>query len=206
MSEVETGRTEHEWRLFPGAAPPNPVLVGWQALLELPAHAIDGLWPLVERALLNPDDPENRNLVVLFCQQVTAEPVQVLAAVRSCDYLLRQAAAINVSAEDFAADLAALSGDNSAGLDLLTARYEDTRDALRQVILEDTLADHGNVLVGLDWRVDRVELSHRGASIDTPVMFLSLNYRDGEEIKRLPLQLTPRAFSSLREFCERFTE
>jgi hypothetical protein len=145
---------------------------------------------------------EAKTLVELFSERFGLNPVQVVAAVRSCDYLLRQSAAMNLSAAELRRDLETLSGPHRAGVDLLLSRYDVVSERLRRRILEETLADHGNVLIGFDWRVEHVTASNRGTSLATAVTHLSLRYRDGAEVRRLSLQLTPETLRSLRQFCE----
>lgn len=171
----------------------------------MPAKAVEQLWPLVEFALREPESPnEAKTLLELFSEQFEVNPIQVLAAVRSCDYLLRQAAAMNLSAAEFRGDLEILSGAEHPAVELLMRRYDGAWEKLRQRIFEETLADHGSVLVAFDWRVERVSASNRGTALDTAVMHLSLRYRDGGELKRLSLQVTPQALRTLRQFCDEF--
>lgn len=193
-------------KCFDGNQPPAEILAGWKALLAMPRKVVDSFWPLVEAALRDPDNPQNKTLIEIFCQQHGLNPVPLVAAIRACDFLLRQASAMNLSDADFRGDLERLSAGDPVGTDLLMSRFGEVRQQLRLAILEDTLADHGNVLVGLEWRVDQVQVSHRGAGLDTPVMFLSLRYRAEDEVKRLSLQLTPDAFHQLKSFCDEFAE
>ncbi len=192
------------WSCFPGGAPPESVLRGWRALLGLPRAAQQNLWHLLDAALQDPTNPDNRQLVEAYAQRFEANVAHVVAAVQACDFLLRQGAAMGVPLAGFRSDLEALSADDPVGVELLTARYEAVREMLRGRMLEDVLADHGNVLTGFDWRVDRLHATSRGELEGTPVLLLKLRYRRGNEEQELALQLPPEAVSTLGAFCSQF--
>jgi hypothetical protein len=193
------------WSCFPGGAPPEPVLAGWRMLLGLPPTALRNLWSLLGPALEDPSRPELRQLVEGYAQRYDASAASVLGAVRACDFLLRQAASLNLDEAALRGDLERLSGGHPSGLELLLPRYREVRDQLRARLLENTLADHGNVLVAFDWRLDRVSLSNHGQLEDVPVVFLNLKYRAGNEQKQLSLQLPPSAIATLKQFWNQFS-
>lgn len=186
---------------FGDVSPPAAIVEGIEQLDALPEGAVRQLWPLIEASLQTQDASGNTELLRWFCERLTLDPALIMIVVRCFDALLRQGAALGLSGEAFQEDLEALCAGNAAPVELLLPRYPATRDWLRQRIVEDTLADHGKVLVALDWRLDQVHASHRGTSINTPVAFLRLNYREGEERRRISLQLTPDAVRSLRNVC-----
>ena len=192
------------WHCFPDGTPPEQVVVGWRMLLQLPPAALRNLWHLLTLALEQPENPDSRQLIEGYAQRYDANAGNVLGAVRACDFLLRQGASLNLDEAAFRADLVALSGGSPAGVDLILPRYVDVRQRLRERLLEDTLADHGNVLVGFDWRVDAVHLSNHGQMDDTTVVLLNLRYRSGNEQKNLAVQLPPRALASLKAFWSQF--
>jgi hypothetical protein len=192
------------WHCFPDGRPPEGVVVGWRMLLGLPPAALRSLWQLIGAALEHPDNPENRQLIEAYSQRYEANAANILGAVRACDFLLRQAATLNLEEAAFRADLVALSGGSPAGLELLLPRFVEVKQKLRERLLEDTLADHGNVLVAFDWRVDRVSVSSHGQMDDATVVYLNLRYRSGEERKQLALQLAPAALASLKAFWNQF--
>lgn len=189
---------------FPNGVPPEGVLAGLRALRGLPRGAQQNLWHLIEPELDESDPAEQRQRYELYAHRFEANLSHVLAAARTCAYLLRRAAEMNLSKAAFASDLERISGSDRAALELLEPRFESIRDALRIRLLEDTLADHGNVLVDFDWRIDEVRVSNHGEMLGIPVVFMNLKYRHGTEQKQLPLQLTPSAIASLKEFWTRF--
>jgi hypothetical protein len=192
------------WHCFPDGTPPEQVVVGWRMLLGLPPAALRNLWNLLAVALDQPVNPESRQLIESYAQRYDANAANVLGAVRACDFLLRQAASLNVEEAGFRSDLVALSGGSPAGIELILPRYEEIRQRLRERLLEDTLADHGNVLVGFDWRVDAVHMSNHGQMDDATVVLLNLRYRSGDEQKHLALQLPPRTVALLKSFWNQF--
>lgn len=186
---------------FGGAPAPAPVLEGMEHMTALPKHAVGQLWPLIEASLQTSDASGNTDLLRWFCERQTLDPTLVMMAVRCLDLLLRQAAALDLSREAFQEDMEVLWAGNTAPAELLLPKYTAVRNWLRQRIIEDTLADHGKVLVTLDWRLDQVHASHRGGSINTPVAFLRLHYREGEEQQQISLQVTPDTVRNLRNVC-----
>ncbi|MEA2700647.1 MAG: hypothetical protein QOI66_4918 [Myxococcales bacterium] len=198
------GGGQSVWHCFPDGVPVERVVVGWRMLLGLPPAALRNLWSLIGAALAEPENPENRQLIEAYAQRYDANAGNILGAVRACDFLLRQGAALNLDEASFRGDLIALSGGAPAGIELIMPRYVEVQQQLRGRMLEDTLADHGNVLLGFDWRVDKVQLSNHGQMDETTVVSLNLRYRSGDKHKRLALQLPPAAMASLKQFWNQF--
>ncbi len=86
--------------------------------------------------------------------------------------------------------------------DILLAGYDAARAQVRRELMRGALLDHGNVLEGVDWRVDHVTTSSRGGVLREPVGVLTLRYRAGGKAERLTLQLVPEALRELHEACE----
>jgi hypothetical protein len=199
-----TQQNGYEWQCFSPDNLPDGVVAGWRMLLGLPRGAQTNLWYLLRPGLTEPEASDQRQLVETYAMRFEANPAHVLGAMRACQYVLREAAARKLEQAPLFSDLHALSGGNAAGVELLAPHYLSVRDELRLALLERTLADHGNVLVGFDWRVDHVNASNHGEFEDVPVVLLNLIYRHGEESKKFALQLTPSAIVSLQTFLERF--
>jgi hypothetical protein len=192
-------------RLFPEAGPPELIVVGWRQFLGLPGSAKQNIWALLEQALEHPDHPDNPKHLQAYAERFQANVSNVLGAVRACDWVLRQAAAAQVPEEAFREDLLALSPEDPSGVEVMLSRYAATQNWLRAKILEDTLADHGNVLTGFDWRIDRVDVSGRGNLGGTGVVYLRLQYRNADGEHGLSVQVTAEMMDMLRGFCERVT-
>lgn len=196
--------TQPTWHCFPEDGPPEGVIAGMRMLLRLPRGAQSNLWHLISVGLEEPETPEHRQFAESYAMRFEANPAQLVGAVRACQFLLRQAAARKVELTEFLGDVQTLSGSDRAALELLAPHYLRVRTLLRLQLLENTLADHGNVLVGFDWRIDSVNVSNHGEFESVPVVFMNLAYRNGEETKKLSMQLSPSAIASLKAFLERF--
>jgi hypothetical protein len=188
-----------------GNPAPSFVVDGWKRFIRFPEQARNGFLSLLAPAMMEPADPQNRQRVGTFSNGHGLAEEDVVAAMRSCDFLLRKASMLDLNADAFQQDLADLSGGDPQAAGPVLANYNAAKADLRQQIIRDTLADHGKVLVGLDWRVDNVTASDRGVQLNSDVVFLTLRYREGNTVERITLQLTPEAVKELKLFCERFT-
>ncbi|MBE9572864.1 MAG: hypothetical protein IMF11_19745 [Proteobacteria bacterium] len=184
---------------------PQPVVEGWKQFLGFPEKAMNNFWGILRPALMQPANPNNRQRIESFCGDYGLKETDVVTALRSCDFLMRQAAALDMDATPFRQDLAALSEGNEQGAEIILSQYESAKADLRKVIIQESLADHGKVLVGIDWRVDNVTASDQGANLNTTVVLLTLRYRDANRTERITLQLTPEAIRELKLFSDRFS-
>jgi len=188
-----------------GAPAPARVVEGWRHLTGLPEAARNDLWQILGAAILQPEATDLRSAIEAVAREHQVPAPATLAALEACDVLLAGAAAANLEPDALAQDLASLAGGATGPPAAeLVQRYREVRPLLRERLLEATLADHGKVLTGLDWRVDEVTASDRGVVGRTSVVYLTLRYREGTEEGRLSLQLTPAALRHLRAFTERF--
>jgi hypothetical protein len=204
MQKSDTQPPPIRLQCFHGNPAPPPIVDGWKRFLRFPQQATTSFWSLLGPALMEPANPRNKDLAESFSREHRLGQEDVVAALRSCDLLLRQASALDLDAAAFQQDLAALSPGNPYGAEIILSQYDATKAELRRRIIQESLADHGKVLVGLDWRLDNVTASNLGAQLDTTVVLLTLRYRDGERIERITLQLTPEALKELKLFCDRF--
>jgi hypothetical protein len=140
---------------------------GWQQFLQFPQQARKGFWGVLFPALLEPTNPANKQRIEAFSREHGLEEVAVVSAMRGCDFLIRQACALDMDAAPFRQDLAALSEGDEQGAEFILSQYEGAKAELRKFIIQESLADHGKVLVGIDWRVDNVTASDRGAKLNT---------------------------------------
>ncbi len=188
-----------------GSGPPPQLVEGYRLLLSLPEHAVRALWPLIE-AVLQDADADQSQLAQYFAQQHNVDSGRVLGALQTCNLLLRQAAALNVSAEEFQRDLETLSPGSAAPAQLLMPNFRTVVSWLRLKILEDTLADHGKVVTDISWRIEHLQASHRGASLDARIIHLAFQYREGDNRKAVRLQLAPPVAEGLRTLLEQLTD
>lgn len=188
---------------FGGQSPPKYLIEGWERLLGFPSEAQPGFFDLVVAAVFQPADPANRERFDSFRQRHQLPEPDFVAAIQACGLLLRRASAHDLDKEHFSRDVAALSGGRATATEPLLDRYEEIKRHVRQQLVTEALADHGNVLVGIDWRVDQVASSNKGARLNTNVVMLTFRYRDGDRSERITFQLTPQALSELKTFTER---
>jgi hypothetical protein len=203
--ENSTQTSETRLNCCQGNPAPSYVVEGWKRFIRFPEAARNNFLSLLAPAMREPADPENRQRIGTFSNGHGLAEDDVVAAMRSCDFLLRQASMLDLNADAFQQDLADLSGGDLQAAGPVLANYNAAKADLRLQILRETLADHGKVLVGLDWRVDKVTASDRGVQLNSDVVFLTLRYRESNKVERITLQLTPEAVKELKLFCERFT-
>lgn len=204
-NENTTQTSEMRLHCCQGKSAPSYVVEGWKRFIRFPEQVRNGFLSLLAPAMIEPADPQNRQRIEIFSNGHGLAEEDVVAAMRSCDFLLRQASILDLAADAFQQDLTELSGGDPRAAGPVLANYDAAKADLRQQIIRETLADHGKVLVGLDWRLDNVTASDRGARLNSDVVFLTLRYREGNKVERITLQLTPEAVRELKHFCERFT-
>jgi hypothetical protein len=187
-----------------GAPAPEIVVRGWEAFVAMPQDARDDVVELALRVFYAPEDPRWERERAELARRHSLAPRQIEIAVNGCGWLVERAAATNLPLQSFRDDVVALCGEAPDAGQEFIQRYEGIRAELRQLITQRSLTDHGKVLVALEWRVDTVSASHRGAQLDTAVIFLTLRYMEAEEQKRITLQLTQPALHELKTFLDRF--
>ncbi len=187
-----------------GAAAPPLAAEGWRALAAFPNSAREEFWEMLGLAIMEPATPGHQERVESFCSAHKMEVASVLGALGACDFLLGTATALNLEPEALRQDLTALSAGQTALADEFLSRYQSAKPLLRNRLIEATLADHGKLLTGLDWRVDNVTASDRGAQPNASVVYLTLRYRGGDDQNHVTLQMTPEALKLLKGFTDRF--
>jgi hypothetical protein len=189
-----------------GAEPvPATIPADLRALLEMPeaARAAFGevLGPCLEARL--PDDVDR--LIEAFARKHDAVGKHVALGVRGARFAIWEAAKARASIEDLSHDLGVLVGE-AAGASvarLLTPIYETAARRVRAELARRALADHGTVVVGVDWRLDRIVASQHASSIEADVGVLTFSCREGSESRRVTLQLDKEMLVRLRSACDR---
>ncbi|NUP12385.1 MAG: hypothetical protein HOW73_40590 [Polyangiaceae bacterium] len=185
-----------------GQPAPPAVLSDWQRLTALPERAQQGLWELVESSLADVD-PALERRAEAFCQLYGIAPADLQASLRVCRLVLSRAAALNLAQRLIIEDLGALSrGAPPPIADTLGARYDAVKAVIQKGLVERMILDHGKILTGLDWRVDRIAAADRGVGMDTPVVLLTLHLRDGKREKRNTVYVTTDAVRELKSALE----
>jgi len=186
-----------------GRPAPPIVLEGWKQLSAIPQEAWQSFWLLLAPMLLTPNNKANQELIALFCEENELAPEAALAAVGCCELLLKQAAALDLDEAAFRHDLQLLSNGGDALARFVGTRYPEAKKELRKQIFMETLAAHGKVMTGLEWRLDHLQHSSRGNRLNSDIVILTLNYREGQTQDRISLQLTRETALELKAFCDR---
>jgi len=187
-----------------GQPAPPPVQEGWETLLTLPSSTLQTFAELLMASIADVDEEALGQAVTGFSGRHGLDTDAVVASIRACQYLLRQAAVLDLDAATFASDLQQLSGEQTGPLRVLVARYGPLKAQIRERLLLQTLMDHGKVLVGLDWRVDRVSASNRLSGPASDVVLLTLELQSTAGTERVNIQLPAQSLNLLQEFCTRF--
>lgn len=201
-----TPRQRPKLKIFQGREVPEPVLQGWASFMALPTSVQQGFMELLTATISESNEGAIHRAIQSFSQQQGLDPDGVGGALAATQTLLRQAAALDLEAADFVQDLQELSGEDSRTPRIMAARFGPLKERVRETLLLQTLADHGKVLVDLDWRVDRVTSSDRLAAPDATVVLLSMTLQDAGGVERVSVQLTPQSVKLLQGFCNRFSQ
>ncbi len=188
-----------------GNTPPLQVIDGWKQFIQFSEVAKNEFWSLLAPVLFEPADSSNKQRIDSFTKKHGLTEDALMSAVQSCGFLLRQASSLDMDASVFRQDLTVLSGGEEKYTEIIISQYDAVKVHLRKLLIQETLADHGKVLVGMDWRIDNVSASNRGTKLDTSVVFLTLKYRENNRIERITLQLTSDAIKELKLFTDRFS-
>lgn len=185
-----------------GSAPPG-VAGDLRAIERLPARVKDDLWDAIAPNLTAQIDERAAAAVTAFCQSHRVTHGDLAAPIAACRFLFRQAAKSDLDVDALRADAAALSGEGSPLVERLAAWYERARPLLRQEIIVTALAQHGNLVTGVDWRLDVVQQSQDGVALEAPVVLMTFRYRKGEDKKRVTLQFLPAHVKELQAICNK---
>lgn len=175
----------------------------WQRLVALPAPVVDSFWEVLGPFLVLGPGRDFEQRLEAYCRLRQVEAREVLPALNACQLLVNEAVARDLGAESLARDLEQLPDPRDRAGAMLVRGYEQARPALRQRILSDSLLDHGNVLTGVDWRLDQTLASTRGVQLNAPVAVVTLRYRSGERADRITLYLDAQRLQELRAVCDR---
>jgi len=189
-----------------GKSAPDPVVEGWAQVLAMQTSARQAFIELLSRSVIDPDEATLSRVLSKFCGGHGTDQRDAYSALKACQFLLQGAAALDLPPERFMEDLHRLSPSNDlGGVRLLGSRYIPLKKRIREALLVQALADHGKVLVDLDWRIDSVTSSNHALAHDASVVYLTLQTRDAEGEERVTLQLTAQSIQMLRQFCRRFS-
>jgi hypothetical protein len=190
-------------RCLRGKPTPPDLATDLRGLTRLPDAARAGLWSVLGPSLTEPLSAQAEGLLDAFCRAHRLRRDDLSRPVKACRFLLREAASANVERTVFVQDLRALCGRDDVLEQFFVAGYDAACQVVRQEVLQGTLADHGKLLTGVDWRLDSVQASSRGSKMRIPVALLTLRYREGDQARRITLQVLPE---TLRQLTQTLTE
>lgn len=164
-------------------------------------------WDALSPALAEPVPDSVETTLDTFARTYDVHPNVLGRALKASRFLLREACTRGLDRSRFEEDIIQLCGSLSPEAaiiaPLLLSRYDAARAALGTVAYRETLADHGEILQSVEWRVDSVLASSRGHAGGARIALLTLGYGHGTETKQLTVQLTPDKLEELRRACER---
>ena len=184
-----------------GAPAPPELAPSLMKMMEVAEPIREAFDQLVMPTLGQASDERVDEVITQLCQQNELDVDVAGTAMKASRFIVRQAAALNVTPAELSEDLTSIGCDGQV-VNMLAKIYEAALNDLRLEIAQSTIVAHGNVLTGVEWRVDTLGASNRGRGINIPVAMITLHFRNGDETKRLTLQALPDAVSSLREVCE----
>jgi hypothetical protein len=208
MTDPQNPASDDRPRLasFQGEPVPEAVATGWAEFLTWGPSTQQAFVELLVSTVVERDEAALGQALERFCEANGIQGAAALSVLRTCQGLLRHGAALDLEPEDFMEDLRKLSAGESGAMRLVGTRYVPLKRRIREGLLAQALADHGQVLTGLSWRVDRLEGSDRAVGLNAPVVWLTLEVQEGEESRRHSMQLTPDAIQALRNFTARFSQ
>ncbi len=186
-----------------GGKPATSSIVNdFRRLAGLPPAARERNWQVLAAVLTEPIPESADRAISEFCTSFALTRAELAPPLGAARFLVRAAAAMNLSGEAFASDATALmDGDTEAAV-ILLAGYDVAKELLRSELRLATLRDHGRLYTGVDWRVDVLTSSSRGASIQAAVATLTFRYVEANQEKRFTLQLQPEGIRELKRVCE----
>lgn len=186
-----------------GGARPPPSLPGdLRRLAGMAPEALAHFWHALGPCLSDPTSEETAKTLDVFCAAYRVEEDDLARAIKACRYLVEGGARFDLPADRLADDIDVLCPESPEIKTLLLAGYEPIKAELRRAILASALSDHGKLLTGVQWRVDVVDSSERGARLGVPVVMLTLHYLEGAERRRITLQALPDMVGQLKGICE----
>lgn len=154
--------------------------------------------------MLPEDQVDNR--IIRLCRKLEIDPEKAAPAIKSTRWLIRNAASVNASPEELTQDLQAVLGPDTSVCDMVLPLYEKALPAIRMEIVQGALRSHGNLLTGLEWRIDTIGASNLGKDLSFPVAMLTMHYLDRQQIGSFTVQMTPDMVAQLRELCDQLLE
>jgi hypothetical protein len=178
-----------------------------EALLGLSPQAKGRLLEILLPCLAPTLGPEVDQKVEAFARQTEVVPSRLVFALRGLRFLLETVARAAAEKHVLSVDLGRLGGERAEELRaLVLPLYEPATKVLRAEMVRRTILDHGALLTGVDWRVDRVLGSQHGHALGATLGVLTLSYRHGSQEERLTLHCEPAVLQNLRTILDAMLE
>ncbi|HEY4116202.1 MAG TPA: hypothetical protein VGM56_00050 [Byssovorax sp.] len=189
--------------LLGGQRPGRDLVDDAARFAALPDAARARIWDVLGPSLAEPVPRAVEAIVKRFGEAHGVDGTTVARAVRAGRVALRAAAALDLDAARFEADLVALAGGARALADALLPGYDRAKARVRAELAQRTVADHGRLLERVQWRVDTLGSSDRVVGLRLPVVTLTLHYREAGKLEQLSVQVLPDVLRQLRGVCDR---
>ncbi len=170
-------------------------------LRAMPPNARRGFWVVLAPTLPDPIPKRTEAALDAFAAAHGVEEASLARALKACRHLLREAAARDLGAEDFAADLAVLDGEEGELRAMLLPGFGEAKAHIREELVNRAISAHGKVLVGADWRLDLVAASSKGHDLRAPIAIVTLDLLEEGEPRRVTFQATADALRKLSKVC-----
>lgn len=184
-------------RCLAGGAVPQDIVESASRAARLSGAAARELSPVLRPSVMVSMTPELAQRLNRYCAAHEIAEADLGHVLRVARWLIREASAIDLGAEDLTSDATTLFGEHAELIALLGREYDALRPALRKDLITDALVRHGNVLDDIDWRIDVVTTDRRAPRVGLPVAMVTLSYRNAEKAERLTLQLLPEQLQRL---------
>lgn len=184
-----------------GRAAPAELAPALRQIDELPEAAREAFGELIASTLEAMPDDQLDNRIVRLCRKLGVDPEATAPPIKSSRFLLRNAASVDVDAPLLREDLSALCGADSIAAALLLPVYEKARPELRREVMQGALRAHGNVLLGMEWRIDTIGATNLGR-VNAPIALITMHYQDRQQTGSFTVQMTPDMIAQLRQMCD----
>lgn len=190
-------------RCLGGADAPDGLAADLARITSWPEEALEELWSVLGPSLRRQLDERVEQALTAYCRRYEIADAELAVAFKAARHLLHEAARRALPKPDFEEDLKVLLGDQWPGLAaLLLPRYDEALEAMRHEIVRAALLEHGDLLLGADWRLDAIVASRRGQKLQAPVTMLTVRYRSQGEDRQLTLQALPQDIRDLRAMLD----
>ncbi len=186
-----------------GGAAPSELAADVALFPRLPEGVRASLWDALGPSLPEPPPRDLGERLRRFAEDRGASADEVARVVLGLRFVVRHAAARDLSMAVLAEDLSALAGAAEGLREAVAAGYDAAKRLVRGEVLQRAVLEHGKLLERVTYRVDYLLQSTEGEKLHVPVTLLTLSVRDGEARERLTVQVLPEQLRALRDLCNK---